>query len=47
MDREGKQALRRARLSCRAFRANAVRLQLFAAILRRIERLRGPPVPAT
>jgi hypothetical protein len=104
--REGKAALRWTRLSCRAFRANAVRLQLFAlaynlanflrtlalpdevaqwtlttlreklikigarivhhgryvvfqlaevavpralfaAILRRIERLRGPPVPAT
>ena len=103
--REGKAALRWTRLSCRAFRANAVRLQLFAlaynlanflrtlalpeevaqwtlttlreklikigarivrhgryvvfqlaevavpralfaAILRRIERLRGPPVPA-
>ncbi|HET6519024.1 MAG TPA: IS1380 family transposase, partial [Geminicoccaceae bacterium] len=28
--REGKQALRWTRLSCRAFRANAVRLQLFA-----------------
>ena len=104
--REGKAALRWTRLSCRAFRANAVRLQLFALaynlanflrtlalpeevaqwslttlreklvkigarivrhgryaifqlaevavpralfaeILRRIERLRGPPVPAT
>ncbi len=104
--REGKAALRWTRLSCRAFRANAVRLQLFAlaynlanflrtlalpddvarwspttlreklvkigarivrhgryvvfqlaevavpralfaAILTRIERLRGPPVPAT
>ena len=103
--REGKAALRWTRLSCRAFRANAVRLQLFAlaynlanflrtlvlpdavaqwtlttlrekliktgarivrhgrytvfqlaevavpralfaAILRRIARLRGPPVPA-
>jgi hypothetical protein len=99
--REGKQALRWTRLSCRAFRDNAVRLQLFAlaynlanflrslvlphwslttlreklvkigarivrhgryvvfqlaevavpralfaAILRRIERLRGPPVVA-
>jgi hypothetical protein len=28
--KEGKQALRWTRLSCRAFRANAVRLQLFA-----------------
>jgi DDE family transposase len=104
--REGKAALRWTRLSCRAFRANAVRLQLFAlaynlanflrtlalpnevaqwtlttlreklvkigarivrhgryvvfqlaavavprslfaAVLQRIERLRGPPVPAT
>ena len=104
--KEGKAALRWTRLSCRAFRANAVRLQLFAlaynlanflrtlalpdevvqwslttlreklikigarivrhgryvvfqlaevavprvlfaAILRRIDRLRGPPVPAT
>jgi hypothetical protein len=105
--KEGKQALRWTRLSCRTFRANAVRLQLFAlvaynlanflrslalpdevvrwslstlrerlvkigarivrhgryaifqvaevavpralfaAILRRIDRLRGPPVPAT
>jgi Transposase DDE domain group 1 len=104
--REGKQALRWTRLSCRVFRANAVRLQLFALaynlanflrtlalpdavaqwslttlreklvkvgarivrhgryvtfqlaevavpralfaqILRRIDRLRGPPVPAT
>jgi IS4 transposase len=104
--KEGKQALRWTRLSCRAFRGNAVRLQLFAladnlanflrtlvlpeevaqwslttlrerlvkvgarsvrhgryvafqlaevavpralfaAILRRIDRLRGPPVPAT
>ena len=104
--REGKAALRWTRLSCRAFRANAVRLQLFALaynlanflrtlalpddvarwslttlreklvkigarivrhgryvvfqlaevavpralfaqILRRIDRLRGPPVPAT
>jgi hypothetical protein len=30
MDREGKAALRWTRLSCRVFRANAVRLQLFA-----------------
>jgi hypothetical protein len=101
MIKEGKAALRWTRLSCRAFRANAVRLQLFAlaynlanflrtlilpdevaqwtlatlkigarvvrhgryvvfqlaevavpralfaTILRRIDRLRGPPVPAT
>src|SRR5688572_8330504 len=30
MDREAKQALRWTRLSCRVFRANTVRLQLFA-----------------
>jgi hypothetical protein len=43
--REGKDALRWTRLSCRAFRDNAVRLQLFALAYNLANLLRNPPLP--
>jgi hypothetical protein len=43
--REGKQALRWTRLSCRAFRANAVRLQLFALAYNLANFLRALALP--
>ncbi len=43
--REGKQALRWTRLSCRAFRANAVRLQLFALAYNLANFLRSLALP--
>jgi len=41
--KEGKNAVTWTKLSCRTFKDNQTRLQLFAAILDRIERLAFPP----
>ncbi|MFL5337435.1 MAG: transposase, partial [Geminicoccaceae bacterium] len=43
--KEGKQALRWTRLSCRAFRDNAVRLQLFALVYNLANFLRSLALP--